>query len=302
MMSRSFRHTAYDALHRVARRRGGFLLLRFGKQVTLPVLQLMNGQLRGLVSATHLLQTAIQWSLPPTPEWADHYVDVYWRWRSSGSWFFLERGVFSGLAIEPGARVLELCSGDGFNTRYFYSPRASEVVALDLNAEALRHARRNNSAPNITYLQADIRASLPEGPFDNVVWDAAIEHFGRNEIASILTSVRACLREGGVLSGYTLIEPRIDVRVKSGASDVFEHHRSVFYHRDDLVEVLKAVFPCVTVFETQFPKRTNLYFWASDIPSAIPFSPGHQCLTTAVQSAPRLSGAAERQQSAEGTE
>lgn len=301
-MSRSFRRTAYDALRRCARRRGGFLLLRFAKQATLPVLQLMNGQLRRLVSATHLLQTAIQSSLPPTPEWADHYVDVYWRWRSSGSWFFLERGVFSGLAIEPGARVLELCSGDGFNTRYFYSPRASEVVALDLNAEALRHARRNNAAPNITYVHADIRASLPEGPFDNVVWDAAIEHFSGSEIASLLASIRRCLREGGVLSGYTLIEPRIDARVNRGASDVFEHHRSVFYHRDDLVEVLKAVFPCVTAFETRFPKRTNLYFWASDITSAVPFSPGHPRFTTAVLSVSCLTEPTETEQSAEGTQ
>ena len=35
---------------------------------------------------------------------------------------------------------------------------------------------------NIEFILGDIRNDIPEGPFDNVIWDAAIEHFTEEEI------------------------------------------------------------------------------------------------------------------------
>jgi hypothetical protein len=53
------------------------------------------------------------------------------------------------------------------------------IVALDFDEDAIPHARRYNSAPNITFIKQDIRAGLPEGPFDNIVWDACDRAFHR---------------------------------------------------------------------------------------------------------------------------
>lgn len=65
---------------------------------------------------------------------------------------------------------------------------------------------RFNSEPNIVYVQKDIRDGLPSGPFDNVAWDAAIEHFTETEIDQIMRELVEHLGPNGVLSGYTIVE------------------------------------------------------------------------------------------------
>src|SRR6202040_1119993 len=93
-----------------------------------------------------------------------------------------------------------------FNTRHFYSTRARSIVALDFDEDAIPHAKRYNSAPNITFIKQDIREGLPPGPFDNIVWDAAIEHFTETEIDQIMRELVQRLGSDGILSGYTLTE------------------------------------------------------------------------------------------------
>src|SRR6266487_4602176 len=139
----------------------------------LPPLRSLNLLVRRISSLTHLLQLRAEGFLHPHSEWFDHYVDANWQWGAIGRSSFLERGVFNNLVIRPGASVLELCSGDGFNTRHFYAGRAAHVVGVDANREAHPHARRTAAAANVTYELCDIRQALPEGPFDNVVWDSA---------------------------------------------------------------------------------------------------------------------------------
>ena len=76
------------------------------------------------------------------------------------------------MVLKPNSKMLEICCGDGFNARHFYSSKAASILAIDFDKDAIPHARRYNSAPNITYVQKDIREGLPPGPFDNIVWDA----------------------------------------------------------------------------------------------------------------------------------
>lgn len=64
------------------------------------------------------------------------------------------------------------------------------MIAIDFDPDAISRARKYNSAPNIRYELADIRRGIPDGPFDNVVWDAAIEHFTEAEIKFILIRLR----------------------------------------------------------------------------------------------------------------
>src|SRR5919201_3451740 len=172
----------------------------------LPPLRLLNQVVRKLSSLTHLLQLRAEGLLRPHSEWFDHYVDANWQWGATGRSSFLERGVFNNLVIRPGAEVLELCSGDGFNTRHFYAGRATRVVGVDANREAVAHARRRNAADNVTYELCDIRETLPDGPFDNVVWDSALHHFTAQETGQVLTLLKTRIRPQAGLSGYTEIE------------------------------------------------------------------------------------------------
>jgi SAM-dependent methyltransferase len=158
--------------------------------------------------------------------------------------------------------VLELCCGDGFNARNFYSIKSKRVVACDYDAKAIKIAKKKNSASNIEFIIADIRVEMPGGKFENIIWDAAIEHFSKDEIHKILEEIKLRLTEDGILSGYTIVE-KVD-GVKS-----LEHHKYEFKSKEELFQLLSPYFKNVTVFETVYPNRHNLYFWASD--GVLPF-------------------------------
>lgn len=218
---------------------------------------------RAWAAAAHKRLFKTQWSLPPEPEFFDHNIDLYWGWGDSGNSLWVERGVYSSLAFKPGARVLELCCGTGFNSKHFYAHRASHVTAVDFDPKAIETARKNHPTPNIEFRVADIRTSMPEGPFDNVVWDAAIEHFTVGEINDILKQIKRRFAPGGVLSGYTIVE-------RDDGNKSLSHHEYEFKDKDDLMKLLQPHFKNVWVFETIYPSRHNLYFWAGD--ATIPFS------------------------------
>lgn len=216
----------------------------------------LNALVRRVSRFTHEVQFKIEWGMQPTPEWFDHFLDQYYVWPTTRTPLWLERGVFSLLAIKPGARVLELCCGDGFNAHHFYSVRAREIVSVDLDPDAIASAQRNFRLPNVSYRVADIRSAMPQGAFDNVVWDAAIEHFTEREIAALMATIKSRLAPGGVLSGYTIVER------EEGKSH--HDHEYEFKSRQDLQRVLQPHFRNVRVFETIYPSRHNLYFFVSE--------------------------------------
>ena len=243
-------------------------LLRPFKPLLLAIFRVTNAGLRRLASTTHRAQQFVEWGVPPVPEWYDHYLDIYSQWPRSGSSLSLERGVFGSLAAEPGSRILDLCCGDGFNAAHFYAYRADRVEAVDFDPDAIAYACRYNARKNVSYRVLDIRESLPDGPFDLVTWDAAIEHFTDSEICRILQSIRGVLGTVGVLSGYTIIERH------DGRKYLPQHERE-FTGKEDLLGFLVDAFAYATVFETVYPERTNLYFYASNERTSIPFETGH---------------------------
>jgi SAM-dependent methyltransferase len=231
-------------------------LLRAGKPVRERLADLEAAVAARWAAAAHRRLKAIQWEIPPPPEHFDHAIDLHYQWLATRNSFWLERGVFGGLALK-GGRVLDLACGDGFNARNFYSLRSREVVACDFDPTAIATARRKNSAPNVAFVLADIRTDMPRGTFENVMWDAAIEHFTQAEMAAIFTAIRERLTPGGVLSGYTLVG-RQDGQVG------LEHHEYEFKSAAELESMLRSYFRNVRVFDTVYPDRHNLYFWASD--------------------------------------
>jgi SAM-dependent methyltransferase len=219
----------------------------------------VNFVVRKISAFTHFAQFAVQWGFAPRPEWFDHYLDQHWQFSATNNGLWVERGVFSRMVIKPNARMLEICCGDGFNTRHFYSSKAGSITALDFDRDAIPHARRYNAVPNVTYLQKDIREGLPDGPFDNVVWDAAIEHFTEAEIDRLMREIVQRLGPDGVLSGYTLTEAA-DGRK---SNDLHEYE---FKDKEDLRRFFTPHFKFVKVWETIYPTRHNLYFSASQSP------------------------------------
>ncbi len=227
-------------------------------------LRVVNSLLRRIAAGSHRLQYKVEGFLRPSAEWFDHEVNAQWQWPTRGRATFLERGVLNSLAIRPGGEVLELCCGDGFNTGRFYAARATRVLAIDHNAQALAHARRHHARPNVEYRLGDIRGELPQGPFDNVIWDSAIHHFTLEEAALVLSSVHTALRGDGLLSGYTEIEP----------DDSYAYTLTHFTDPQGLAALLSGEFAHVAVIETPDPLRRNLYFFAADELAVLPFAEG----------------------------
>lgn len=66
-----------------------------------------------------------------------------------------------------------------------------------------------------------------------------------------MTQIVARLTPEGSLSGYTIVE-------RPQEKSLHQHEKG----KEDLMRVLTPHFANVTVFETIFPDRHNLYFWA----------------------------------------
>ena len=214
-------------------------------------------------SAYHRLMT-IQWVIPPQPNYFDHHIDLYYKWLKSRSSLWLERGVFGTLALS-GGDVLELACGDGFYARNFYSLRSRRIIACDYDPEVIKTAKKKNSSPNVEFLLADIRTDMPQGKYDNVVFDAAIDYFTLSEINKTMTDIKERLTEKGVFNGYVFVER------KSDENSHREYKTYKFYNKEGLMQILSPHFKNVIVFETTYSDRINLYFWASD--GVIPFTP-----------------------------
>jgi SAM-dependent methyltransferase len=229
------------------------------RRLIISFLKGLNFLVRKLSAFTHFVQFAAQWGFAPRPEWFDHYLDQHWQFSAKNNGLWVERGVFSRLVMKPDAAVLEICCGDGFNARHFYSSKAKSIVALDFDKDAIPHAKRYNQTPNINYVLQDIRQGLPTGPFDNIIWDAAIEHFTEAEIDQIMGLIVDRLGDDGILSGYTLTETANGK--KSNALHEYE-----FKDKEDLRRFFTPHFKFVRVWETIYPTRHNLYFAASQAP------------------------------------
>jgi SAM-dependent methyltransferase len=220
---------------------------------------------RTLAFVSHAIKSECDWGALPMPEFQDQFINQFYVMPEYQRTYWLEGAVFCGLGIEPGKRILELCCGMGWYTNLFYSPFASEIVAIDFDPRAIEMAQRFHQRPNIKFEVMDIRDKLPSGPFGSVIWDGAIEHFTVEEIDGIMQKMRSVMTPGAQLVGYTIAE--------SADTQSLSTHETLFQGIAQLGDLLKRYFRNVRVFErlhpTITPARHNLFFYASDAP--LPF-------------------------------
>jgi SAM-dependent methyltransferase len=145
------------------------------------------------------------WVYPSEPP---HFFDQRISWyfagfgrRPSGP-YSLFRGFYSADVVRPGDLLLDIGCGDGFYTERFYSTRCAAVDAIDIEPEAIAHARARHSADNIRYHLLDaVTEPFPGSSYDVVVWDGAIGHFSGSDSARMLKKIRRALAPGGVFVG-----------------------------------------------------------------------------------------------------
>jgi SAM-dependent methyltransferase len=107
--------------------------------------------------------------------------------------------IHTRLACKPGARLLDLCCGDGRHARVFHE-RGYEVTGVDLSEVLIRKARKD-SPQEITFVQQDMRAITFEETFDlcvNLFTSFGYFEDPADDLAA-LEAVNHALREGGCL-------------------------------------------------------------------------------------------------------
>ncbi len=197
------------------------------------------------------------------PEYFEHSIDLYYLWASTGHYHWLERGVFNGFALKRDGALLELCCGDGFYTKNFYNAISKKIIACDFDHIAIKRARITNKTNKIKFVVADIRKEIPDGIYDNIIMDQAIEHFTLSEIGVILKEIKARLDTNGIFSGSTIVE-------RADGKKQLDYHEYEYKNKSDLMSVLKPFFKNVFIIQTDHPNCQYLYFFASD--SCLPFS------------------------------
>lgn len=188
-----------------------------------------------------------QWRLA-TPEWFDGRLSQLSpeRWGND-----LHHVVYSNVleVIPVGGRVLDICSGDAFIPYYIYSRRADQIVCVDYDPEAARHAQRYHSKPSIQYLHRSIFDLQWEDEwFDVVVIRGAIEHFTQKQQQQIFALAKRLLKPGGYFCGDTPANPATNDRLL----DSHEYEwRDEAQMRDELSHVFSDVQ--TQVYESREP-------------------------------------------------
>jgi tRNA (cmo5U34)-methyltransferase len=104
-----------------------------------------------------------------------------------------------GLREGPVRRVLDLGAGTGLMSEAVLSRHPdAELVLIDGASEMLDQARDRLAGADATFVVADLREKLPEGPFDAVVSALAIHHLEHAENRDLLARIVPALRPGGV--------------------------------------------------------------------------------------------------------
>jgi ubiquinone/menaquinone biosynthesis C-methylase UbiE len=137
--------------------------------------------------------------------WFDHRFDVL---RGPEFWTWQERGVLGMQVIRAGAKVLDLCCGEGFYDRMYFAERASHIDALDMDGSAIDLAQALNRRRNLRFYKADVaQDEFPDSEYDTVLCFSALQQMSRAQLDVLLPKIRVALKAGGTFFGSVSLIP-----------------------------------------------------------------------------------------------
>ncbi|HWF10490.1 MAG TPA: methyltransferase domain-containing protein [Bryobacteraceae bacterium] len=147
---------------------------------------------------------------------------------------------FAGKMTSP--RILDAGCGSGYGAAEF--PRRAAVVAMDISADAVAHARGAFAGPCVEFLRGACE-TLPfaDGTFDLIAAFEVIEHL--EHWRSLLTEARRVLRNAGTLLVSTPNKAWYgESRAEAGANPYHVHE----FEYGEFEAALREVFPHVRLW------------------------------------------------------
>jgi cyclopropane fatty-acyl-phospholipid synthase-like methyltransferase len=110
--------------------------------------------------------------------------------------------------IRAGAKVLDLCCGEGFYDRMYFAERANRVGALDMDRNAIDLAQDLNRRRNLRFYKADVaRDEFPDSEYDAILCFSALQQMSRGQLDTLLPKIRTALKAGGTFFGSVSLTP-----------------------------------------------------------------------------------------------
>ncbi len=136
--------------------------------------------------------------------------------------------------------VLDIASGEGYGAALL-SQTARSVVAIEISAEAVRHAQAAYPRDNLRFVSCDARSiPIADASVDIVVSFETIEHFAEHD--RFISEIRRVLRPGGAL---VISSPDRDVYSPYNSPANPHHVREM--SRAEFTDLLGAAFRNVAV-------------------------------------------------------
>ena len=254
------------------------LIIKFNNftyPIIFPLLFFLANIVKNINIFLHKLLMNIEWHRRPYPEWMDHDQDLYYQLPAHGKSFFLERGslpkiLSSSIIKKKKINLLDLCSGDGFYSQYFFGKVINNCVSIDRDQKALNRARGRLKKLSFIdksrfkfykydILDVNFYENFPKEvdyKFDIILFNAAIEHFEEKDLQKTFNFMKSITNTESIIFGYTLVEENNE--------NSFDHHKQFFLNMNELENKINKYFKNVKCFESIDNDRHNLYFVASE--------------------------------------
>lgn len=111
-------------------------------------------------------------------------------------WSFTLEFISNGFPVQPGDKVLDLCSGNGLFSNYFVSKGAT-VVSVDISKDLLNEI---SDIDNIQTIHSDIRnVNFDSKEFNKIFLYAGIQYLNDKEAVVLLKNCFEWLKPGGII-------------------------------------------------------------------------------------------------------
>lgn len=220
-------------------------------QVAAPLRLALGASLAAVTGAGRALASAYERAYPLLGEPAYDQ-----RFNAAGGverWRWAERGIFARQLVPPGARVLDLCGGDGLYAATFLSDVAVRVDVIDRDGALIERGRRRHARANVTFAQADLaQHRLEPRAYDAIFCFASLQYFSPEDADALIGGAARALAEGGVFAGSVPVyAPRMRCDREARV-----HFRSVSHVRAPL----EPHFRDVRAWVSPWGRRQEVYF------------------------------------------